>query len=249
MKRIIGTAALLALLAATAFVPRVSAQCVTGTGTNILLKWDSNGFSFEGPNPYTGFISPAGNVLTNVLAVSLFCAPLAGLDPNDASKEYTMVWSGLVSSGTGTVPFGSGGTKFTTVYTGGSFALYEGPINARAYTNLTVPLPGVALPQYSDGIVILSGPIDSMTTVITKSSFGNVNGSFRGNYRITGGTMAGAFCNGHSIGGVKALMDGLWFPVTPPAGYTGHNNGKFDGPDCTTPVHSSTWGKIKALYR
>ncbi len=246
MKRIIGTAALFALLATTASVPRVSAQCVTGTGTNILLKWDSNGFSYEGPNPYAGYISPAGNVMTNVLAVSLFCAPLAGLDPNNASKEYTMVWSGLVSGGTGTGSFGSSGTKYTTLYTGGSFALYEGPINARAYTNLTVPAPGVALPQYSDGLVILSGPIDSLTTVITKSSFGNINGSFRGVYRITGGTMLGLFCGGHSI---RALMDGLWFPLTPPAGYTGHNNGKFDGPDCTTPTHSSTWGKIKALYR
>jgi hypothetical protein len=246
MKRIIGSVALVALLAASAFVPRATAQCVTGTGTNILLKWDANGFSYEGPSAYTGYMSPAGNVLTNVLAASLLCAPLNTLDPNDPAKEYTMVWIGLVSGGTTTAPFGSSGTKYTTVYTGGSWALYEGPVNARPYTNATIPLPGIAFPQYAEGTIILSGPMDTVTTVITVSSLGTVNGSFRGRYGITGGTMAGLFCNGHSV---SDLTDGLWFPLSPPAGYTGHNNGKFDGPDCTTFTLPSTWGKIKALYR
>ena len=249
MKRIIGLAALIALVATIAtavMVPRANAQCVSGTGTNILLKWDANGFSYEGPSAYTGYMSPAGNVLSNVLAVSLFCAPLAGLDPNNAALEYTMVWNGLVSNGTTTSPFGSSGTKFTTIYTGGSFTLYEGAVNARPYTAGTVPLPGVALPQYAEGTVILSGPIDSLTTVITQSSLGSVNGSFRGRYRITGGTYQDQFCGGLPA---PALMDGLWYPVSPPAGYTGHNNGKFDAPDCTTPAGSSTWGRIKVLYR
>ena len=73
-----------------------------------------------------------------------------------------------------------------------------------------------------------------------------MNGSFRGKYRITGGTYANAFCSGNSP---AALMDGLWFPVAPPAGYTGHNNGKFDAPDCTTPAQTTTWGRIKTMYR
>jgi len=246
MKRIIGLAALIAVLAPAVMVPLASAQCVSGTGTNILLKWDANGFSYEGPAPYTGYISPAGNVLTNVLAVSLFCAPLNGLDPNNPALEYTMVWNGLVSGGTATAPFGASGTRYTTVYTGGTFALYEGPVNARPYTNATVPLPGVAYPQYAEGNIILSGAIDSLTTSITVSSLGSVNGSFRGRYRITGGTYQNQFCGGLDI---AALMDGLWYPVDPPAGYTGHNNGKFDAPDCTTPAGTSSWGRIKTLYR
>jgi hypothetical protein len=246
MKRIIGLAALLAALVVAVSAPLANAQCVTGTGTNILLKWDANGFSFEGPGAYTDYMSPAGNVLTNVLAVSLFCSPFAALDPNDPTKEYTMVWSGLVSGGTTTSPFGSSGTRYTTVYTGGTFALYEGAVNARPYTNATVPLPGVALPQYAEGTVLLSGPLDTLTTVVTRSSLGSVSGSFRGRYAVTGGTYAAAFCGGHSI---AALMDGLWFPVSPPAGYTGHNNGKFDAPDCTTPTGTSSWGRIKILYR
>jgi hypothetical protein len=246
MKRIIGLAALIAVVATAVMVPLANAQCVSGTGTNILLKWDANGFSYEGPSAYTGYMSPAGNVLTNVLAVSLFCSPLNALDPNNAALEYTMVWNGLVSAGTVPTPFGASGTKFTTLYTGGSFTLYEGPVNARPYTSSTVPLPGVALPQYAEGTVILSGTIDSLTTVITQSSTGSVNGSFRGKYTITGGTYQNQFCGG---GGIAALMDGLWYPVAPPAGYTGHNNGKFDSADCTTPTGNTSWGRIKTLYR
>lgn len=246
MKRILGTAVLSALLALGTFVPQASAQCVTGTGVDILLKWDANGFSFETGAPYTNYVSPAGNVLTNVLGVTLFCAPLSGLDPNDPAKEYTMVWSNLVSSGTVTTPFGASGSKYSTVYTGGAFALYEGPVNARAWTSSTIPAPAIALPAYLDGSVILSGVIDSLTTTVTRSSLGTVNGSFRGKYRVTGGTYANQFCAGNSP---HALMDGLWFPVNPPAGYTGHSNGKFDAPDCTTPAQSTTWGRVKTMYR
>lgn len=249
MKRIIGLAALIAALAAAVMVPHANAQCVSGTGTNILLKWDANGFSYEGPGAYTGYLSPAGNVLTNVLAASLLCAPLNGLDPNNPALEYTMVWNGLVSTGTVAAPFGGSGTRYTTVYLNGTFALYEGPVNARPFTAATIPLPAIAYPLYAEGTVLLSGSIDSLTTLITVSSLGSVSGSFRGIYRITGGTYASQFCNGVNIAGLPALMDGLWYPVSPPAGYTGHNNGKFDAPDCTTPAHPSTWGRIKTLYR
>lgn len=245
MKKFLGSV-LVALLALSAIAPLASAQCITGTGVNVLLKWDANGFSYETGAPYTNYISPAGNVLTNVSAMTLLCGPLGGLNPNDPAKEYTMVWTNLVSSGTTTAPFGVSGTKYTTVYTGGSFALYEGPVNARAWDASSIPSPGVALPAYTDGTVLLSGSIDSLTTLITRSSLGSVNGSFRGKYRVTGGTYANTLCAGNAP---AALMDGLWFPVAPPAGYTGHSNGKFDAPDCTTPAQSTTWGRIKTMYR
>lgn len=242
MKRMIGVVALLTMAAAASYAPRASAQCSPG----ILLKWDLNGFSYETPANPVAYVSPAGNVMTNVLAVSLFCSPLAALNPNNAALEYTMVWTGLTTAnGTVTAPFGVSGAKYTTVYTGGSFALYEGPVNARPYTAATVPVPGVAVPQYAEGLVILSGTIDSLTTLVTRSSSGSVNGSFRGKYQITGGTLLGEFCHGVGVG----LMDGLWFPVTPPAGWSGHNNGKFDSPSCPTDVMPSTWGRLKSLYR
>jgi hypothetical protein len=246
MKRIIGLAALIAMLVTAVMVPHASAQCVSGTGTDILLKWDANGFSYEGPNAYTGYISPAGNVLTNVLAVSLFCGPLAGLDPNNPALEYTMVWDGLVSTGTVTAPFGSSGHKYTTYYLGGTFTLYEGPVNARPWTSADVPLPAIAYPQYAEGTVILSGTVDTLVTLVTQSSLGSISGSFRGQYTITGGPYQAQFCGGVAL---AALMDGLWYADSPPAGYTSHNNGKFDAPDCTTPAGTSTWGRIKTLYR
>lgn len=245
MKKFLGSV-LVALVALGAMAPLASAQCVTGTGVNVLFKWDANGFSYETGAPYTNYMSPAGNQLGAYSAMTLLCGPLGALDPNDPAKEYTMIWQDLTSSGTVTSPFGASGTKYTTVYTGGIFFVVEGPVNARAWTSATVPAPVPAGPAYGDGSVILSGVIDSLTTTITRSSLGTVNGSFRGKYRVTGGTYANAFCSGNAP---AALMDGLWYPVNPPAGYTGHNNGKFDAPDCTTPAQSSTWGRIKTLYR
>ena len=70
---------------------------------------------------------------------------------------YTMVWTGLVSSGTTTAPFGSSGTKYTTVYTGGTFALYEGPVNARPYTAATVPLPATVATSVPRATVVVAG--------------------------------------------------------------------------------------------
>lgn len=245
MKRILGTAVFLALLAVSVVAPLATAQCVTGTGVNVLLKWDGNGFSYETGAPYTNYISPVGNQMGAYLGISLFCAPLSGLDPNDPAKEYTMIWQDLTSSGTVTSPFGASGTKYSTLYTGGVFAIIEGPVNARAWTSATVPTPLTAAPAYGDGSMVLAGYIDSLTTTITRSSLGTVNGSFRGKYRINGGPLASLFCPG----GATGLLDGLWFPVAPPAGWTSHLNGKFDALDCTTPAKTTSWGRIKTLYR
>ena len=192
MKRMIGSVAMLLLAAAVTFAPKANAQCVTGTGTNILLKWDGNGFTYEtGTNNPLGAlanpinnISPAGNTLHAVMGVSLFCGPLAGLDPNDAANEYTVVWTGLTSGGTATSAFGTSGTKYTTVYLGGTWKLYKGAIDARNYANVSPPAPSVAWPQYNESLVLLSGPIDSLVVTVTKSSLGNINGSFRGQYRV-----------------------------------------------------------------
>ena len=252
MKRMIGSVALLMLAATMAFAPRASAQCVTGTGTNILMKWDGNGFVYETSvndplgalsNPVSN-ISTAGNYLHAVMGVSLFCGPLAGLDPNDVSNEYTVVWTGLVSGGTGTTPFGASGTKYTTTYTGGTWKLYQGAINARNYANVAPPAPAVAWPLYNETTVLLSGPLDTLVVTVTKSSLGNINGSFRGNYRVTGGSYGASICNN-----APGLLNGLWYPVNPPAGYSAHHNGKYDAPDCATPTRSTSWGKIKTLYR
>lgn len=243
MKRIIGITVLTALLGVSALAPAAQSQCVTGTGTNLLFKWDANGFSYETGAPVVGYISPAGNVLTDLTGLTLLCAPFGGLDPNDPAKEYTLVMTGLVSGGTAVAAFGLSGHTYTTLYQGGAFAMYEGPVNARGYVTATVPAPALAQPNYTDGVVLLSGTIDSLTTNIIQTSLGTVTGSFRGRYHITGGSYSGGFCNN------TGLFDGLMDPVNTPAGYTSQNNGKFDAPSCPTPARRSSWGRIKSIYR
>ncbi len=247
MKRILGTAAALAILAATFLAPAASAQCVTGTGTNILFKWDANGFAYEPGYNQATYTSTPGNTVTVVGVLSLWCAPFAALDPNDPNKEYTIVLTG-VSQGTTTAPFGSSGTKYTTVYTGGTFAVYEGsPRNAPAANAMPINPPNATVPaNYMDGTVILAGAVDSLTTVITRSSFGTVNGSFRGRYTVQSGSGSPQLCQ--AKGGV-GLMDGLWAVSGLPTGYIAHPNGKFDAPSCPVNTEHSTWGKIKTLYR
>ncbi len=247
MKRILGTAALLMVLAATVLTPAASAQCVTGTGTNILFKWDANGFAYEPGYTQATYNSTVGNTMTMVSQISLWCAPFGALNPNDPLREYTVVITG-VSNGTTTAPFGSSGTKYTTLYTGGSFAVYEGsPRNAPAPTSMPSNPPNATVPStYQDGTVILAGAVDSLVTTITKSSFGTVNGSFRGNYTVLSGSGSSQLCQ--AKGGV-GLMDGLWAVSGLPTGYMAHPNGKFDAPACPVSTTPSTWGKIKALYR
>lgn len=247
MKRILGTAAALVILAATLLTPAASAQCVSGTGTNILFKWDANGFAYEPGYNQATFNSTAGNTVTVVGQLSLWCAPFAALDPNDPTKEYTIVMTG-VSQGTVTAPFGSSGTKYTTVYTGGSFAVYEGaPRNAPAPTSMPANPPNASVPaNYQDGTVILGGSVDSLVTEVTRSSFGTVNGSFRGRYTVLSGSGSPQLCQ--AKGGV-GLMNGLWAVSGLPTGYIAHPNGKFDAPSCPVHTEQSTWGKIKTLYR
>ena len=57
------------------------------------------------------------------MGASLFCDPLAGLDPNDAANEHTVVWTGLTLGGTTTSTFGTSGGKYTTRYLGGLAAV------------------------------------------------------------------------------------------------------------------------------
>jgi hypothetical protein len=97
--------------------------------------------------------------------------------------------------------------------------------------------------------------------IVTRNSLGNYSGSFRVNYRCTGGTLYAR------VGDAINLMSGLWCPAAAPpppdlamqaaqatglcelpVGWSAHPNGKWDTPS-TVPTLSSTWGKIKSMYR
>lgn len=238
----------IALLATLAVAPPAGAQCISETGSSILLEWNASGYFFEAPNAPSWHNSPVGNTLTNMLAVSLFCSPLNTLDPDNPALEYTMVWLDLVSRGTTSVPNGTNGRIYTTTYTGGSFALYEGPVDARLYTPTTLPPLSVALSAYADGTVLLNGPIESLALVVVQRNNGSLSASFHGTYSITGGTLRNQVCG---AGDGTAIMDGDWIPATSftTLPYYGRNTGRVYFAGCPTPTDNTTWGRIKTLYR
>jgi hypothetical protein len=238
MKKMIGVAVILGLLAAGTSTT-VFAQGACGTGQ--IIDWDANGFTWETPANPVNNVSPAGNSLHLVALVNLFCAPFADLDPNDPTTEYTIVFSGLTSTGT-TIPVSGFTTVWNTDYGSGTFAIYAGsPRNAPIYP-IPPPGGGVVPDNYQDGVVILSGTLANFRTQITKSGSNPANGSFRSDYTFTGGTLYSRVA-GTGVG----LLHGLWNLTSPPAGYSAHPDGKFDNPP--TAVRPSTWGAIKQLYK
>jgi hypothetical protein len=256
MKKSIGVAGLVALLALGASTPAALAQC----GGQLLIKFDADCFSYESNavlSPLQGgtgaYMSNAGSQLTVVGLITLFCAPLNGNVPNLPATEYSFVWSGMAAAAaTTSVPFAGTGTKWDTDYTPGTFSIYEdSPADApRATTPMPINPPNGTVPvNFADGTLILSGTISSLHVTVTRSN--NLasaiwGGSFLANYAFTGGTqfplVAGSGTNS---------LNGQWCGKYPsgctPEGYTGHPNGKFDF--AVTETKTSTWGTIKQLYR
>lgn len=244
MKKIFGVAAVLALLTG-GLATSALAQC----GTGDMIDFDADGFAFETVyNPLT-FHSTVGSTLKIVGNVHLFCAPLAFLNPADPTKEYTFLCT-LTSAGS--VHFGpfSGFNYHETDYTAGTWEIHEGsPEDAPTDAGGMPALPSPLVPAtFINGPVILSGTLTNFhTSLSTQISTGNTNGSFRSDYKATGGLYFPL------IGSGSAVFQGLWCVMDEPAGcrpltYSAHLNGKWDTP-ATTNVTKSTWGSLKQLYR
>lgn len=246
MKKKIGLAALLGILAAAAFAPSAFAQC----GTGHFLKFDADCFAYESNYTPATFNSALGSQLNVVGKAVYFCSPFADLIPS-ATTEYTFLWTGLVSGGTSVLPGGIQ-TKYTTNYAGGTFAIYEGTgaaNNAPDHTAMPINPPNVPVPaNFIDGTLLLNGTLANFQTIISQfNASGLATGTFRANYTFTG-PLAGTYFN--RVGpGASGLLAGNWnvLPSSLPAGYSAQPNGKFD--NATTGGQSSTWGKIKQLYR
>jgi hypothetical protein len=251
MKRKIGLAASLALLAATALTGSASAQCSTA-----LIDFDA-ALAYESNYNVATYISTAGSQLNAAGVVAVFGGALADLDANDPTKEYTFVWTGLTSAGTvGPTPIAGGATRWQTNYTGGTFQIYEGsPRNAPTNTADFAPNPPNAMvpANFTDGTLILEGTIPTLVTTVTRFSNGVFSGSFRVDPYTFTGPVGGTYYN--RVIGASCLLGGLWCvsgaangQCTNPTGYSAHPNGKWDGPP-PVEVESSTWGAIKQLYR
>jgi len=274
MKRKIGVAALMAVMALGALTPAAFAQC-----TNILIKFDADCFAYE-TDAFLSAVQPDGNQawksnigsqLTVVGLATLFCSPLNSLvpdltnpDPNQR-KEYSFVWTGLTASGPLVNPPGSPATSETTVggtgkrwvtnYSGGHFYIYENqPADApREGTPMPANPPNATVPaNFQNGTLILEGPLNGLTVSSLRSGANVWSGTFTTTYSFTGGTM---FNSTVLVGwnyGAGLPLQGNWCLKYPsgctPQGYTGHADGQWL-PASPTVVKHSTWGAIKELYR
>jgi len=255
MRKKIGVAALLGLMATGAFVAPAMAQCVSP----VLIKFDADVFAYESMYDPSTLISSTGSNLTVVGKIVCFGPPLDYLNANMPATEYTFIWS-LKTLAPGTVQTILGrvwDTDYASATQPGTFSIYEdGAPNAPNATTVLPYPPNADVPaKFVDGTVILSGVIDYFHTQVTKSSLGTYGGSFNATYHFTGGTLYPV------IGGNSSNLNGLWCTIgtgtgqcmipsnyvpPPPPGYSAHPSGKNDVP---TVAHLSTWGAIKQLYR
>lgn len=255
MKRKIGVAALLALLALGATAPSASAQC----GGGLMIKFDADCWAYETSTTLDlmgtsvgVYQSNAGSTLSVVGIITLFCGPLAGFDASDPNTEYTMYWTGLSSAGTVASNYLTTGRKYDTDYSNGTVEIWQGsPRNAPTQLNISSNPPGGSTvpANFTDGNLFLSGTIGALHTTVTRTNNTNsaiFGGSFNGTYTFTGGSQIGLM-SGYGTGTLNGLWCGKYNTGCTPPGYTAHPSGKFDIPP--TAVHSSTWGAIKQLYR
>lgn len=255
MKRILGVAAVLAVLGAVMAGPVGAAQTCppldpcSGSPCPVLIQFDANCFAYETSYNTSTFMSSAGSQMTIVGLITQFGASLSSLNANDPNKEYTFVLSGLQSEGT-VVSLNGPTTLYDTDYDLGSavFSVYEGtPRNAPSTPSAWAanPFGGAVVPaNFQDGVVILSGVLCGFHTNVAKTGL-TISGSFRATYHATGGTLFGF------VGTSEGLLGGNWcanLSSCHPANYTAHPNGKFDATGATA-VPRSNWGRLKQIYR
>lgn len=205
------------------------------------IDWDPAYFWEPGA---TATSSIPGSEMKIVGVISGFGAPLAFLDANDPTKDYTFYVYGLISNGTTSSGF-PGLQLFTTTYSAGTIEIYEGTPRDAAFDPNP---PSATVPStFTNGTLILSGTISgfyTQTNDFTAFDTGNAEGTIQ----WTGGSLF----NVVSPGGVPcpSLFTGglTWYPPVMIAGYLFRHDGKIDI-DCPTPAGRSTWGRIKSLYR
>jgi hypothetical protein len=201
-----------------------------------VIDWDPAYFYEPGATPTS---STPGAEMKIVGVISAFGPPLDFLDATDPSKDYTFYLSGLISDGTGP-PIGPPGTEFyITTYHGGTIEIYEGTPRDSDFD----PFPPVG---FTDGTLLLSGNVSGFYTQ-TNNFTPFMTGNAEANITWTGGSLLG-YLGGENP--CPALFTGgiTWYPPVMIAGYLFRHDGKIDH-ECATPARTSTWGRMKKLYR
>ena len=211
------------------------ATLVAGTAraASPFVDWST---MFQSEAGWVNGVSLNGAVMSSYGVVNFWGGPFAGLP--FAGHEYTIVFSGLVSTGT-TPTCGGPLCLYHTDYTGGTFAIYDdvGPATAADYCNPAT---------LTDGTVILSGVFNGF---FENGQNLSTVGNFEGDATFTGGTLLALVANpgtGIFTGGTDRRASLL--PSCPGGpGYVLLNDGKGDL-NPPVPVQGTTWGGIKAQY-
>ena len=230
-------------IATTCVVLACTATGLAAAKSGPVIDWDPAYAWQIGATPTN---LPSGGEFKMVGIVSMFGPPLDFLHADDPTKEYTFYVHGLISGGT--VAQGPPSlTLYTTNYSGGTIEVYQ-DLSPDASFDPNPPNAGVPGDFIDGGPPILTGSFAGF--VVQSNNFTQFDtGNIEGNINWTGGTLydqltqnGGQPCPGLFTGG------STWNPPLLPAGYLFLHDGKIDL-QCPTPARTSTWGKIKTLYR
>lgn len=222
------------LISALAVLGLIVASGPAAALVNPVIDFGS-GFALEGTRVVDDNTSTAGDILTIVGFVVDFNDPLDDLDPNDPTKEYTFVYTGLVSQGT--VASGGSTIFYDTEYAGGTLRVYCDPGLDADFANPAT---------FANGDMIVEASL-SNTLTSTKSS--NCSGTINGVLQIIGGSRFADLSNAGT--GYTGIYTGLFsvcasFVDDPreAEGYFGLADTKIDlEPPVAT--EDRTWGQIK----
>lgn len=234
MRRLATTACAVLALALSTGVARAAGPAI---------DWDP-AYAWQAGGTATNL--PLGGEFKMVGTISQFGPPLDFLNALLATNEFTFYVHNLISNGT--VPIGPPSTTiYTTGYTGGTIEVYQDPamdaVFAPGPPNAQVPS------TFTGGTPILTGNFTSFT--VTSNNFTAFDtGNIEGDIQWTGGTLIGKFATSLPAQPCEGLFTGgsTWYPPVLIAGYLFRHDGKIDA-QCPTPAQSSTWGRLKTLYR
>jgi hypothetical protein len=198
---------------------------------------DFRGFDYEDPNNSPGF----GNVgddynslgfVTQVNPVLLTC--------DFTNNEYTYQFKGLTAIATDAAP------PFLFVfYAPGRFRIFEDAKSGGTAADYGVnPANATAPASFIDGTLVLGGVVSNFVLTLDLT---NNNGSFNGDITFDEGSQQGSIppaqLNGWSFAGLTSGSG-----TGTPQGYSHQVDGEIRVPS-GTPTYSTSWGKVKNLYR
>jgi len=237
-------------LTAALFVVAVPVSVFAQTGT--VIDWGPDSYAWESNYNGTTHLSGPGSVLSAVGVINSFAGPLSAIDPNGPTTEYTYRISGFTTALGTTVTAGPTLSVYKTVYTGGTFDVWQGsPRDAAFGTN---PPNGTVPATFANGSLFLRGTVPTLTVTVTRA---NATGAYVNGNADSGDPPNGLWTFGSALPLVSAggnpcpfRLTGGWDmrPQDVLTGYVAQFDGKIDL-NCPTATTPSTWGKIKSSYR